>query len=400
MQGSLTLIGMGEDGFDGLSAAARTLISEADIIVGSGRLLEMLPPLKAALHHWPSPFDPMIERIRSWCDRRVVILATGDPMNYGVGALLAPRLKNEMQVIPAPSAFSLAAARMGWSLPDIEMISLHGRCASLLEPVIAPGAKILVLTEGDETVRAAAERLVRRKYGESRLTVLEHMGGPLERRTEFVAREVPAQTFSGLSTIAIACVAAPHAMLLPRVPGLPDEAFIHDGQLTKREVRAVTIAALAPTTGALLWDIGAGSGSVAIEWMRCARNARAIAFEHDAARRDMISANAAALGTPDLMIVAGRAPDSLRGHPAPNAVFLGGAVSNPELFDHAWEALRSGGRFVANAVTLEAEAALIGYRHECGGELIRLEVSHAAPLGSKSTMRPQLAVVQWRAVKP
>jgi precorrin-6Y C5,15-methyltransferase (decarboxylating) len=399
MNRSLTLIGMGEDGFDGLSAAARTLIAQADIIVGSGRLLNLLPPLNATLHNWPSPFDPMIDRIRSWSGKRVVILATGDPMNYGVGALLAPRLKQELKIIPTPSAFSLAAARMGWSLPEAEMISLHGRSAALLEPFIAPGAKILALTEGDETVRAAAERLVQRKYDKSRITVLEHMGGPLERQMTFEAREIPSQCFSDLSTIAIECVAGVGAMLLSRVPGLPDEAFIHDGQLTKREVRAITLAALGPMTGALLWDIGAGCGSISIEWMRAAHNACAIAFEPDEKRRQMISDNAAALGTPDLKIVAGRAPECLLGQSAPNAVFLGGAVSNADVFNQAWKALPSGGRFVTNAVTLEGEAAVGTYHQKHGGELIRIDVSHVVPLGTKRGMRPQMAVTQWRAIK-
>jgi precorrin-6Y C5,15-methyltransferase (decarboxylating) len=400
MNRSLTLIGMGEDGFDGLSAAARTLIAEADIIVGSGRLLSFLPPLKATLHNWPSPFDPMIDRIKNWGDKRVVILATGDPMNYGVGALLAPRLRSELRIIPTPSAFSLAAARMGWSLPEVEMISLHGRDAALLEPCIAPRAKILALTEGNETVRAAAQCLVRRNYGESRITVLEHMGGSLERQEAFLARESPARIFSDLSTIAIECASSPGAVPLPRVPGLPDEAFVHDGQITKREVRAITLAALCPMPGALLWDIGAGCGSISIEWMRAARDAHAVAFELDDKRREMIGKNAGVLGVPDLKIVAGRAPAALSGEPLPDAVFLGGAVSDDEVCAKAWNALVTGGRIVANAVTLEGEAALAAYHRQHGGEIVRIGISHVTPLGEKRAMRQHMTVTQWRAVKP
>jgi precorrin-6Y C5,15-methyltransferase (decarboxylating) len=400
MNRSLTLIGMGEDGIEGLSAAARTLIAEADIIVGSGRLLGMLPPLSAALYNWPSPFDPMIERIRSWSDKRVVILATGDPMNYGVGALLAPRLKQELKIIPTPSAFSLAAARMGWSLPEVEMISLHGREASLLEPLIYPQGKILALTEGDESIRAAAERLKRRGYGDSRITVMEHMGGPLERQIAFTAEDAPEQAFSDLSTIAIECLTANNAALLPRVPGLPDSAFAHDGQITKREVRAITLASLAPVPGALLWDIGAGCGSICIEWMRAARGARAIAFEPDAKRCELIAANARALGTPELEILGGLAPDALQGKPAPDAIFLGGGVSNAAIVTRAWTALKPQGRFVANAVTLEGAAAISDCQRRYGGEIVRIDVAHCTPLGEKRTMRPQMAVTQWRAVKP
>ena len=401
MNRSLTLIGMGEDGIDGLSAAARTLIAEADIIVGSGRLLSLLPPLSAALYNWPSPFDPMIDRIRSWSGKKVVILATGDPMNYGVGALLAPRLKQELKIIPTPSAFSLAAARMGWPLPEVEMISLHGRDASLLEPLIYPQAKVLALTEGDQSIRAAADRLKRRNYGESRITVMEHMGGPLEHQLAFAAAEPPARPFADVSTIAIECIGAQDATLLPRIPGLPDQAFAHDGQMTKREVRAITLASLVPYPAALLWDIGAGCGSIAIEWMRSARAARAIAFEQDAKRCELIATNARDLGAPDLEIVGARAPDALQGKPAPDAVFLGGGVADRNLAQLAWTALRSRGRFVANAVTLEGEAAIADYQSRYGGEIIRIDIAHSAPIGTKRrAFRPQMAVTQWRAVKP
>jgi precorrin-6Y C5,15-methyltransferase (decarboxylating) len=390
---------MGEDGFAGLSEAARTLISEADIIVGSRRLLSLLPPLKAAFHNWPSPFDPMIDRIKSWADKRVVILATGDPMNYGVGTLLTPHLKQELKIIPSASAFSLAAARMSWSLPNVEMISLHGRDASLLEPHIAPGVKIIALTEGGDTIRAVAERLARRSYGDSRITVLEHMGGPLERQSVFTASEVPVQKFSELSTIAIECIATAGATHLPRVPGLPDDAFLHDGQITKREVRAITLSGLAPMPDALLWDVGAGCGSISIEWMRSARGTRAIAFEPDEERRQMISTNADSLGTPGLRIVGGHAPEALKGEQTPNAVFLGGAVSNTAVFECAWKALHRGGRLVANAVTLEGEAALIARHSTYGGELLRIDIAHVMPLGAKHAMRPQMTVLQWRAIK-
>jgi precorrin-6Y C5,15-methyltransferase (decarboxylating) len=376
------------------------LIAEADVIVGSGRLLGLLPPLSAALYNWPSPFDPMVERIRDWVDKRVVILATGDPMNYGVGALLAPRLKDDLKIIPAPSAFSLAAARMGWSLPDVEMISLHGRNVSLIEPVIAPGAKILALTEGDETVRAVAQHLVERDYGESAITVLEHMGGSLERCVSFKASEMPQQPFSDLSTIALECTAGPDAVLLSRLPGLPDDLYVHDGQLTKKEVRAVTLSALSPVANALLWDVGAGCGSISIEWSRAVRGARAIAFEPDEQRARMISENARRLGAPDIKIIAGRAPEALAGHPSPDAVFIGGAISDDAVFDAAWRALRPGGRMVANAVTLEGEAALYRRHDTHGGELLRIETAHVVPLGTKRALRPRMAVLQWQGRKP
>jgi precorrin-6Y C5,15-methyltransferase (decarboxylating) len=400
MKPSLTLIGMGEDGFDGLPLVARTLISEADIIVGSGRLLSLLPPIKAVLHNWPSPFDPMIDRIDSWADRRVVVLASGDPMNYGIGSVLATHLKHKLTIIPNVSAFSLAAARLGWSLSDVEMISLHGREVSLLEPYIAPGVKIIALTEGGDTIRAVAKRLVRRSYGSSRITVLEHMGGRLERQAALAANEVSSQEFSDLSTIAVECIPAADATCLSRVPGVPDDVFQHDGQITKREVRAITLSSLAPLPDALLWDVGAGCGSISIEWMRSARGARAIAFEPDEKRRQMMSANADLLGTPGLRIVGGHAPEVLKGEQTPDAIFLGGAVSSTAVFDYAWKALHRGGRFVANAVTLEGEAALVARHGAHGGELLRIDIARVEPLGQKHAMRPQMTVLQWRAIKP
>jgi precorrin-6Y C5,15-methyltransferase (decarboxylating) len=279
------------------------------------------------------------------------------------------------------------------------MISLHGRDAALLVSCIAPRAKILALTEGHETVIAAARWLAGRGYGDSQITVLEHMGGPLERQESFRAREIPSRRFSDLSTIAIECRADVSITPLARVPGLPDDAFIHDGQITKREVRAITLAALGPTVGALLWDIGAGCGSISIEWMRSARNARASAFECNDKRREMIKRNAQELGVPGLGIVAGCAPDSLQGEAPPDAVFIGGSVTDAKIFAHAWTSLTSGGRMVANAVTLEGEAALSQYHTQHGGEIIRIGISHLAPLGDRRTLRPQLTVTQWRAVK-
>jgi precorrin-6B C5,15-methyltransferase / cobalt-precorrin-6B C5,C15-methyltransferase len=390
----LSIIGMGEDGPAGLSAASRGLVERAEIIVGSARLLAMLGSSPAEKHEWPTPFDAMVERIKGWKDRRVVVLATGDPLNFGVAARLSRHFFEEMEVKPQPSA------RLGWSLPDVETVSLHGRHDALIEPLIQPCARIIALTAGDATIRAAGRRLVARRYGGSLLTVLEHMGGPQERRTSFTATGLASEPFADFCTLAIECLPDPEAALLPRVPGLPDEAFVHDGQLTKREVRAATIAALGPVPGALLWDIGAGCGSVAIEWMRSARNARAIAFERNAARIQMIARNMDALGTPGLRIISGDAEEALKREARPDAVFHGGAVADGAIFAAAWEALHSGGRLVANAVTLEGESALIARQGIHGGDLVRMEISTLTHVGGKRALKPRMAVLQWRAVKP
>jgi precorrin-6Y C5,15-methyltransferase (decarboxylating) len=226
------------------------------------------------------------------------------------------------------------------------------------------------------------------------------MGGAAERRSSCRAEEWRDRNISDLNTLAIECIAGSGAKLLPRSPGLPDDAFVHDGQITKREVRAMTVAALAPVPDGLLWDVGAGCGSVAIEWMRASRGARAIAFEKNADRLAMIASNAEALGVPRIEIVAGHLPGTLAGKPVPQAVFLGGAVADEAIFRRCWEALGEGGRFVANAVTVDGEVALIARHQRFGGELVRIEISRIEPLGAFRAMQPRMPVTQWQAIKP
>ncbi len=400
MSAWLTIVGIGDDGLDGLAPAPRALIGAADIVVGSQRILQREDLGDTETHIWTSPIEDMLSQIKDWKGKNVVVLATGDPMNFGVGATLARHIApKEMTVIPAPSAFSLAAARLKWPLQDVETISLHGRPVSLLHPLVQPDAKLLALMGSGKSVHEVARLLSARGFGDSELTILEHMGGPYERSITLTAAECGSQDFADFNTLAIACIAGADAKILPRVPGLPDEAYTHDGQITKREVRSITLAALGPTPQALLWDVGAGCGSVAIEWMRAAKGAQAIAFEQNKARIKMIAANAVALGAPGLEVAAGDARETLEGHGAPDAVFLGGAVASEEVFRSCWSALKPSGRLVANAVTLEGQAALIA-RHEAhGGELVRIDISHAATIGTRHAMRPRMAVTQWRAVK-
>lgn len=343
----------------------------------------------------------MIEQVAALRGTPTVILATGDPMWFGIGATLARHLApDEASIHPQPSAFQLAAARLHWPLQHVAAISLHGRPVELLQPHVLPGNRILALTSDRTTAPRVIAMLIARGYGQSLLTTLENLGGQNERLTSAPARIFDAAAIGDFYTIAIDCVADAGAPLLAAVPGLPDDAFVSDGQLTKREVRAATLAKLAPYPGALLWDVGAGSGSIAIEWMRAARDATAIAFERDPRRLAMIAANTAALGVPGLQIVGGEAPASFAGKPAPDAVFLGGDVGNIALLDACWTALRSGGRLVANAVTLDAEHALYSRQATLGGELARIEVSTLETLGDHRVMRPRMAVTQWLAVKP
>ena len=397
----LTIIGMGEDGWDGLSAKARHAVETAEAIVGSSRLLAFLPRSTADLHEWPQPFSAVVDRIRPLSGRRTVVLATGDPLNYGVARKLMEFIPlAEMEIIPHLSAFSLAASRVGWSLPDCDTLTLHGREAAHIEPFIQPDVRLLVLTADAGTIAEVARRLVARGFVGSEITVLENMGGTRERQSTFIADAMPGAAFSDLNTLAIRCVASPGAKLFSRVAGLPDEAFVHDGQLTKREVRAATLATLAPSPEKLLWDVGAGCGSVSVEWMRAARATQAIAFESNPDRLAMIAANADALGVPRLKTVAGAAPDTYQGQPAPDAVFIGGGIWVPGVFENAWAALKPGGTMVANVVTIEGELHLYDLHEKHGGDIVRMEISHLTHVGRLRALKPRMAVTQWRAQKP
>jgi len=396
----LAIVGLGEDGPEALSPAARRLIDGAEVLVGGARHLALLPADGRERVAWPSPLAAGIDAVLARRGRRVCVLATGDPMHHGIGATLARRVpRAEMTVVPAPSAFALACARLGWSRAEVETLSLHARPPALLQPAIQPGQRLLLLSDSAATPGEVAALLRARGFGPSRLAVLEHMGGPHERLVEGTADGWRADGLADFNTVAVECRPGPDAVILPRTPGLPDDAFRHDGQLTKREVRAVTLSALAPAPGAQLWDVGAGCGSIAVEWMRAAPRARAVAVERRADRLTLLADNAAALGVPDLAIVEGRAPDALKALPAPDAIFLGGGLSDPLIFAACWAALAPGGRLVANAVTLEGEAELIRRRAATAGDLVRLEIARAAPVGGFLAWRPFHPVTQLRAVK-
>lgn len=398
----LTIIGIGDNGLDSLTPPARTLFDQAETIIAPERVLARIDCGARETIAWTFGIKETIALVLARRGTPVTILATGDPMFYGVGATLMRKLDAaEMRVIPSPSAFSLAAARLGWALQDVAMISLHGRSVHGLASHVHPGAKIIALTSAGHTVIEAAQILSARGYGRSEMHVLEHMGGPDERvrvmRADRVAADKP--HIADFNTLAIACAAQPGAVLLPSVPGLPDDAFEHDGQLTKREVRAVTLARLGPVPGGLMWDVGAGCGSIGIEWIRAARGARAIAIEASEARRKMTAHNAMTLGAPGLEIVAGTAPDALADLEMPDAVFIGGGISNDGVFEASWEALKPFGRLVANAVTVEGEARLFALQSVHGGELVRLQTSRAEPVGRYLGWKPLMPVTIWSVTK-
>jgi len=397
----LSIVGIGEDGLDALSPAARALVEAAEVLIGGDRHLAMLPPDGRERLSWPSPLSALVERIDGLRPRQVCVLATGDPMCFGIGTTLARRVPlAEMTILPAPGAFALACARLGWPAETTRQITLHGRPVALLHAHVQPGARLLILSDGADTPRAVAQALSQRGWEPSRLTVLEHLGGPSERLVTGTAGGWAHDDLADLNTLAVECLPGSDAVLLPRTPGLPDDAFEHDGQMTKRETRAATLAALQPVPGQLLWDIGAGCGSVAIEWMRTDPLCRAVAVERKESRLGMLARNAEALGTPLLKIVRSAAPAALDGLEPPDAVFIGGGVSADGLLERCWQALKPGGRLVANVVTLDGEARLFDWQAREGGDLTRLAVSRAETVGPYRGWRPLMTVTQYRAHKP
>ena len=390
----LKIVGIGDDGLDGLSPAARAVVEGAEVVVGGERQLALVEG--ADKRAWPSPFADGRALLDSLRGRNVVVLASGDPMHFGAGATLCRWFgPEEMLVLPHPGSFSLAAAALGWALQDCLCLTAHGRPLDALHLHLAPGRKLLVLSEDGQTPAATARLLEKAGFGPSELMVLEHLGGP--RRN---VRRATAETWTGeaadLNIMAIACRAEPGARVPSAVGGLPDDAFEHDGQLTKREIRAVTLSTLAPLPGQMLWDVGAGCGSVAIEWMRA--GGMAVAIESHAKRAESIALNAARLGVPGLRVIRGRAPDSLP-YSDPDAIFVGGGVSAPGVLDACWAALKPGGRLVANAVTAEGESALQAFHSRNGGEMIRLAVARLVPLGGFHTWHAAMPVTQYKGVK-
>lgn len=396
----LTVVGIGEDGFKGLGRNARHALLRASRIIGGQRQLDLLPVcIRGERQLWPSPFS--LEPVLARPGEAVCVLASGDPMFYGVGASLARQVPaDELLILPAPSSVSLAAARLGWPLQEVLTLSVVARPLAALNAHLASGVRLLVLSNDGQSPAAIASQLVERGFGPSRLSVFEHLGGPNERRINNIAQDWQDDSIADLNVLAIDCMADANTPRLSRLAGLPDSAFKHDGQLTKRDVRAMTLARLAPMPGELLWDVGAGSGSIGIEWMRTHSSCRALAIEADQGRQLLIEHNRDALGVPGLQLVRGTAPQALSGLEAPDAIFIGGGVTRDGVLDTCWQHLRPGGRLVANAVTLQSEMTLMAWRERHGGELTRIHVAQAQPLGDFDTWRQALPITLLEVIKP
>lgn len=399
----MVVVGIGADGWDGLAPPARRAVTEAEVLLGSRRQLDMVgPECPAERIEWPSPMLAALPGLLEGLEgRRVCALASGDPMFFGIGATLCRVLGPErVRVLAQPSSVSLACARLGWAVQDVTLVSAVGRPLDRLRGVLAPGRRLMVLVADADGPAAVAALAAEQGYGLSALTTLEQLGGPGERIVHGQAQSWSQDPGDPLVLVALDCRPSPSTDPLASVPGLPDDAYEHDGQLTKREIRAVTLARLAPLPGQLLWDVGGGAGSIAIEWMRAEPTARAVAVERDPVRAERITGNAARLGVPELRVVVGSAPTALEGLPVPDVVFVGGGISAQGVVPACWAALPPGGRLVANSVTLQGERVLMDWHERHGGDLTRIEIQRAAPVGGLSAWRPALPVTQLVVRKP
>ncbi len=421
----LSIIGINENGVDGLSAQARELIASAELVVGGARHLELAgfchPALVAgsgdkttsdncnsrprnecgvATFAWANPIENTIKEILSYRNSRVAVLASGDPFCYGVGATLSRHIPiEEMLVIPAPSCFTLAASKLGWALQDTVTIGLNGRAIEKIIPYLQPKVKILALSTDETTPALLADLLNKRGFDKVKFWVLEHLGGKKEKVKEFGILDSAFKDIARLNMIALEIDEGSAGKIIPVSCGLADEFFENDGQLTKREVRAITLSSLAPRKGELLWDIGLGAGSVAIEWMLCDAQNRAIGFEKNPERAQRAKRNALALGAPDLKIIEGIAPQALEGVESPDAIFIGGGAGNPEVIAASWNSLKTGGRLVVNSVTLETESVVIAACKKYGGNIIRIGIERSEAVGTMTGLRPAMSVLQWSVVK-
>ena len=409
----LRIIGIGEDGWDDLAADSKELLYEAEIVLGGERHLKMIPEdWEGERIVWPSPIRDAVTKIVSWrpaesgSGKIVAVMASGDPLCYGIAAKLLRHLPiEEIWIKPALTTFSLICSRVGWSLPDVETLTIHGRPVEMLHPFVQPGAKLLVLNKDEGSPKQTAKLLTARGFGKSRITVLEHLGGSKERQFSGNADSWTHPEGATLNAMALECIPESNATILSRIPGLPDEAFFHDGQLTKREIRAVSLSRLMPVVDQVLWDVGAGCGSVAIEWMRTSPRCRAVAIEKSKSRLKLIKQNSQELGVPMLQIISGSAPEVLGDLPAPDAVFIGGGLSSGNLLQTCWNALKPGGRLVANAVTLEGEQKLLQWQNEntgksgASGDLTRLSISRAEKIGRFQGWKEIRSVIQLAVIK-
>jgi precorrin-6Y C5,15-methyltransferase (decarboxylating) len=398
----LSIIGIGEDGRAGLNPAANALIDAAELIVGGQRHLDLVGTTHGAQMRWLTPLEATSAEILKRRGTPVAVLVSGDPFWFGAGVTLTRSIPvEEMLVIPAASSFSLAAARLGWALQDTATLGLNMRgLTPLLRRHVHDGRRILALALNGETPHEVANLLTTSGFGPSKIIVMEALGGRRERIKSATAQTFDLTSVDPLNIIAIDVIAGGEATPIPYAPGLPDSYFENDGQLTKREVRAITLSSLQPCSDQLLWDVGVGSGSIGIEWLLSHPSMRAIGIERDETRAARAARNAVALGVPHFDIRRGAVPEALAGLPEPDAIFIGCGTAGGRVIETCWAALKPGGRIVVNSVTLESELALLAAYHGHGGTLTRLGIERAESIGKRMVWRPALPVLQWVGTKP
>lgn len=401
----LSIVGIGGDGMAGLGETARAMIAQAEVLVGDARSLDLVPGNDRLKLTLPDPPAAILPDLAARRGTSVCVVAPGDPLLHGIGSLVVNHFpRSELMIVPSPSAYALACARLGWPRDEIECLNFHGRDPEGINAYLYPKGRFLALTSDGSAARRMARALTERGFGPSRITVLEEMGGPNERLICGTALNWSVDKTSDFNTVAIECVAGRDALILSRAPGLPDQAYRHEGWVMRREVRAVSLAALSPLPGQLLWDLGSGGGSIAIEWLRVAPRGRAIAVEPNAARADLIGKNASALGTPELEVVAEPPAQCLarlvdRSGMLPNAIFIGGGLADPGLVEACWSYLAGRGRLVANAESVEEERVLLEQQSRLGGDIVRLAVARAVGGNGLGAWQAQVPVTQWVAVK-
>ena len=397
----LSIIGVGEDGFDQLSKPARVLLEQAEVLVSSQRIFDLLGEHDKEQITWGNNFSETVEKIIALKPRKVCILATGDPMFFGIGSTLTRYVNaDETEIVPSPSIFSLICAKLMWSQRDAVAVSLHGREINSLLRFLHPGANLVLLSHDEQTPKKVAELLCDSGYAKTKMHVFEHLGGKQETISQTTADEFAVDNISGLNTIALQCNAEQPITPVSRTPGLADHYFSSDGVMTKKHVRALTLSSLAPQPGEILWDVGAGSGTIAIEWLRSVEGSKAYAIEQLPERIDYIRQNANKLGTPELHIIESVAdPQMLENLPAPDAIFIGGGSSNYKLISYCWDRLKPNGRLVINSVSVNAEQNLLKAAKEFGGEINRIAVEHLQSLGQQQAWKPERTISHYYVQK-
>ena len=385
------VIGVAEGGIASLPAEIRDRLAGMDLVVAAPRFRDGLPDGPETID-WPSPFSDIFNVLSDNPDKSVALLTTGDPMWYGAGASLVRELGPDgCEVVPAVSGLQHAAARLGWPMAGCRVVSIHGRPVSGLVSALHPRARLLLIAQDGGSPMAAAKLLAARGYGAARMHVLAHLGGSDEARIDGTADGWTHDRVPDFHIIGIEC---PDAGLVPHGLAAPDSSFDNDGKLTKRDARASALAKLAPFPGAVLWDIGSGSGAVAVDFLRNAPRGIAYAVDRNQTQLDRGNANAVTHGVTGFKPICGDAAEQIASLPRPDAVFIGGGMSE-QVISAAQVALRPGGCLVAHAVTIESESVMVAAWQRAGGDLVRLSVQHADPVGGFHGWRPLMPVTQW-----